>query len=127
MTGAPVILVNRIGEVLNFVADGQHYVLQPGENYGFNEAQAPFAIRQNPLMGSEDYYTLDSQSLVGIKGQTDCTPLSDEVLLAAMDCVERFDREKSGLRKGTKVRGRVLRGRSDVATNANLSTITLGG
>ncbi len=108
MVGNQICLVNRIGEDLKFVADGQHHVLKPGDNYGFVEPQAYFAMAQNPLMGSEDYYSLEFQSLVGVKGDPTkpTTPFSDEELLKAMDSIERFDREASGLRAGARVKAR---------------------
>jgi hypothetical protein len=91
MTGNPVVLINRTSRVLTFVADGKQYELTPGENYGFNSAQARFAKAQNPLMGSEDYHTLRTESLVAIKGSKDpVDEISDEVLNAAP--LERFDR-----------------------------------
>jgi hypothetical protein len=130
VTGSQIVLVNRIGEDLKFVCDGQHHVLTPGENYGYVDSQGYFAKSQNPLMGSEDYYTLDFQSLVGVKGKDDCTPLSDDVLLAAMDCVERFDREGSGLRPGvrTKPRHRMPRGRTgEVSGGAGDNSFAIGG
>lgn len=104
MTGEPCILVNRTPDPLYFVADSKHHALQPGENFGFNTAQAQFAMKQNPLMGSGDYHSLEFVSLVGIKGETDCAPIDESVLLEAMDKIEWFDREASGL---NQVRGRV--------------------
>lgn len=106
MLGSPVVLVNRTQEKLNFTADSRHYILEPGDNYGFVEGHAQFAVKQNPLMGSEDYMTLNFKSLVGVKepGQDGkewpdypCAPLSDEELLAAMESNERFDRDGAGL------------------------------
>ena len=51
LRGAPVVLVNRTNRILNFVADGKQHELTPGENYGFNSAQAKFARSQNPEIG----------------------------------------------------------------------------
>ena len=108
MVGNPICLVNRTGEDLKFVADGHHHVLKPGDNYGYVEPHAYFAMAQNPLMGSEDYYTLDFQSLVGVKGDPTrpTTPFSTEELIESYDQDERFNREVSGLRVGTKVKAR---------------------
>ena len=126
MVGSPIVLVNRVGEPLNFVADGQHHVLQPGDNHGFVDSQAYFAMAQNPLMGSEDFYTLNFQSLVGVKGKTPCEPFSDDELLASYETIERFNREESGLRPGIRVKGQNRpRGRS-VASSANLGTLAVG-
>jgi len=130
MVGAPIILVNRVGEELKFVADGQHYVLQPGDNYGFVQGHAYFAMAQNPLMGSEDYYTLEFKSFVGVKGQTPCDPLSDEELLIGMDCLERFDRGSAGLRPAERVkpRYRMPKGRTgEVVSAANENAMAIGG
>lgn len=128
MVGDPIVLVNRTGSPLPFVADGRHYVLDPGDNYGYVQGHAQFALAQNPLMGSEDYYTLDFKSLVGVKGQTDCEPFSDEDLLAAMDSIERFDRSTAGLApvKRAKPRSAMPRGRS-VASMANGNALAVGG
>lgn len=131
MVGAPVILVNRIGETLKFVADSRHYELEPGDNFGYVEGHVPFALAQNALMGSEDYHTLEFRSMVGWKRdgkeQTDCSPISDDDLLAAMECVERFDRQTSGLAPKVQVRPRTPppRGRS-VASNANGNSMAIG-
>lgn len=98
MIGNPVVLHNRTSKPLEFTADGRHYVLQPGDNHGFLEGHVRFACNQNPLMGSEDYYTLEFTSKVGVKGtpelekQWPCTPIDDETVeLAAME-VERLNR-----------------------------------
>lgn len=130
MTGEPVVLVNRTEIPLTFVADSRHYVLQPGDNYGFNRAHAFYAKKQNPLMGSEDYYTLDFTSLVGIKGEDDCDPISTAVLEAAnKEEAERFNRERSGLRAAVKVapRHRIPTGRTGgITTAANENAFAIG-
>jgi hypothetical protein len=101
MVGSPIVLVNRTGENIPFTADSRHYILHPGDNFGYTEGHAQFAMKQNPLMGSEDYLTLEFQSLVGYKldGKEiyPCAALSDEELLASMDSRERFDRNGAGL------------------------------
>lgn len=109
----PVVLVNRTPDPLKFTADSQHHTLQPGKNYGFFSWQAPFAKAQNPLLGSEDFYSLEYESLVGVDGVDNCEPIAEDVLLAAMDKVERFDREANGMRPGVKVANRhsITRGR----------------
>ena len=101
-----ITLVNRTSEPLKFTADGKHEVLQPGENHGFFAWQAYYAKAQNPLFGSENYYTLEFESLVGVKGEDNCDPIPEDVLIAALDKVERFDREADGLRPGVKVPNR---------------------
>lgn len=129
MVGDPVILVNRTTEPLPFVADGRHYVLEPGDNYGYVSGHVQFALAQNPLMGSEDYHTLDFQSLVGVKGSKEypSDPIPEEVLIAAMDEVERFSRVDSGLAPVKRVRPRsaMPRGRA-VASLANANALAMG-
>jgi len=121
-----ITLVNRTPEPLQFTADGQHQILQPGENPGFFAWQAPYAKAQNPLFGSENYYTLDYQSLVGVKGEDDCTPFPVEELVAALDNVERFARERDGLRPGVKVPNRhTPRGRGP-SSGANQNAFAVG-
>lgn len=120
MVGDAIVLVNRTETPLQFVADGRHYVLQPGLNHGYVSGHAKFAMAQNPLFGSEDYHTLDYQSLVGVVGQTDCEPIPDEVLLAAMDKPERFDRAASGMAPKVAVKTRKLQGRVASASNDNV-------
>ena len=90
MNGNPVVLVNRTNAPLTFTADGRSHALQPGKNYGFLEGHARFAKGQNPLLGSEDYYTLEYQSLVGVEGVDDCDPIPTEVLEAVAEA-EGFD------------------------------------
>lgn len=90
MVGEQVVLVNRTRKILNFMADGRSYSLKPGKNYGFVDSQARFAKAQNPLMGTEDYLTLEFQSLVGVQGIDDCDEIPQEVLDAAAEA-ERFD------------------------------------
>lgn len=99
-----ITLVNRTSEPRSFTADGVQHILQPGDNHGYFAWQAPYAKAQNPLFGSEDYYSLEFTSLVGVKGEDDCEPIPDEILLAAMDQVERWNREQQGMRPGVKVK-----------------------
>lgn len=132
MLGSPVVLVNRTQEKLNFTADSRHYILEPGDNYGFVEGHAQFAVKQNPLMGSEDYYTTEFRSLVGVKGRADCPcdPISDDDLLAAMDSIERFNRADAGLAPTVvvKPRSRMPRGRTgEVTTGASGNAMAIGG
>lgn len=132
LSGSPVVLVNRIGENLSFVADGQHHILTPGDNYGFVEAHAFYAMKQNPLMGSEDYYTTEFKSLVGVKGRADCPcdPISDEELLASYDAIERFNRADANLAPAqvVKPRHRMPKGRTgEVTTAMSGNTMAIGG
>jgi hypothetical protein len=127
MQGDPIVLVNRTSNDVSFVADSRHYILKPGKNYGYVQGHAFFALSQNPLMGSEDYHTLDFQSLVGVEGQTDCTELTDEALLEAGELMERFDRSTAGLAptKTVKTRHPAPRGRQ-VASTANSNALAIG-
>lgn len=123
----PIVLVNRTSEPLKFTADSQHHILAPGKNYGFFAWQAPFAKAQNPLFGSEDFYSLDYTSLVGVEGEDNCDPIPEEELIAAMDKVERFDREANGMRPGVKVANRhsIKRGRAP-SGNAGQNAFAVG-
>ena len=123
----PAVLVNRTPDPLSFTADSQSHTLQPGENYGFFLWQAPYAKAQNPLFGSEDFYSLEYESLVGIKGIDNCEPIPEDALLAAMDKVERFDREANGMRPGVKIANRHshTRGRAP-SNNAGQNAFAIG-
>lgn len=131
MLGDPIILVNRTSLPLQFVADGRFYTLQPGDNHGYVRGHAQFAMQQHPLMGSEDYYSLEFESLIGIKGETPCDEIPDDVLQAVNEQeAERFNRERSGLRSAIKVkpRHRVPTGRSGGVTSAaNANAYAIGG
>lgn len=132
LVGTPIVLVNRIGEDIQFVADGQHHVLTPGDNYGYVEPHAFYAMKQNPLMGSEDYYTTEFRSLVGVKGRADCPcdPISDDDLLAAMESIERFNRADAGLAPSqvVKPRSRMPRGRTgEVVGGGSGNAMAIGG
>ena len=122
--GSPVVLINRTPRILKFVADGQHYELVPGENYGFNEGHVPFAKNQNPKMGSEDYHMLTFETLVAVKGtKDDASPIAEEELQA----IERFDRlSMPGADKIVLVpiRHKALRG--NVASLAGASAYAVG-
>ena len=120
MVGDAIVLVNRTDTPLHFVADSRHYTLAPGLNHGFVSGHARFAMAQNPLFGTENYYTLDFQSLVGVVGQTECSAIPDEVLLAAMDSVERFNRAESGMAPKVVVKTRTIKGRVASAANDNV-------
>ena len=130
MVGNQIVLVNRTQHPLKFTADGRQYTLQPGDNYGFVESQAQFAKAQNPLMGTEDYYSLEFESLVGVKGEDECSPISDETLeMVNQTEAERFNRERSGLRKAVKVvpRHRMPVGRTGgVTTGGNANAFAIG-
>lgn len=95
-----VTVVNRtigagVYEVpLNVRYDGEDIVIQPGENPGFPKEAVGYAKRQNPLMGSRHPLNpLKFISLVGVKGEDDCSPISAKVLEKAAQALEVVDRD----------------------------------
>lgn len=129
MVGDQVVLVNRTSSrVLEFTADGRHYALKPGDNYGFLEGHVRFARSQNPLMGSEDYHTLNFDSLVGVKGRTNCEPISDEDLELSELNVERFDPQSLPRQNRVAIKPRHprMKGRIDGGAGANANAFAVG-
>jgi hypothetical protein len=131
VVGEPVVLVNRTSLPLTFVCDSRPYDLKPGPNYGFVQGHALYAIKQNPLMGSENYSTLGYQSLVGIEGNDEwpCEPITDEQLLEAWETGERFDRKSkdSPLIQKVKAKAKAARlGRID-GGGAGANAMAIGG
>jgi hypothetical protein len=87
-------LVNRTERNLNGTWDGRQYVIEPGKHQ-FPEIQAQAFKRQNPVMGSEDPYSLRMLYLMGIVEEGDDTsPIEQSA------AVERFDRSKMGGDRG---------------------------
>lgn len=130
MIGKPVVLINRTSRPLFFVKDSRTFIVEPGRNPGFTSDQVRFAKSQNPLFGSEDYLTRKFESLIGVEGTKDpLDPLSDDVIAAAQEVGERFDRSsflEPKLQKVQKIRGRVVRSREEVATSANENAMAHG-
>ena len=88
-----VTLVNRSTKTLKGTWDGRHYDIAPGTHM-FPEVQALKFKEQNPLMGSEDPYTLQKQYLMGIvELKDDCSPIEQS------DKVEIWDRSKMSASK----------------------------
>lgn len=101
-----VTLVNRtIGggvheRELNARYDGEDLVLVPGENPGIPRVVVPYALKQNPLMGSANPVNAgEYQCLVGVKPDvkrgikgTNCDPIPAEILAAADAKMEIWDR-----------------------------------
>lgn len=88
-----VTLVNRTTRQLAVRYDGEDILLAPGENPGFPKEAAPYARKQNILKGSQHPINPGKYiSLVGVKGQDDCTPIPEEVLRAADEKLEPIDR-----------------------------------
>lgn len=85
-----VTLVNRSSKTLIGTWDGRRHELKPGK-HSFPEIQAVKFKDQNPVMGSEDPYTLEKLYLLGIEEHgDDCSPIEQS------DAIERFDRKKVG-------------------------------
>ncbi len=73
-----VTLVNRTSKRLTVKFDANDYFLEPGENQ-VPKILVGFAKNQCILMGSEDEINpKDFQSLVGVKGKDDCSPLEQD-------------------------------------------------
>lgn len=90
-----VTLVNRTNRDLTVRYDGEDLVLHPGDNPGFPADAAPYAKRQNILMGSRHPLNpMKFISLFGVKGtKDDCTPIPDEVMESADKKLEIMDRD----------------------------------
>ena len=85
-----VVLVNRSSKSLKGTWDGRHYDIAPGK-HEFPKAQAEKFKEQNPIMGSENPYTMVKQYLIGIEQNgDDCTPIEQS------GAVELIDRKVTG-------------------------------
>lgn len=83
-----VTLVNRSSKVLKGTWDGRHFDLAPGQHQ-FPEIQAVKFKEQNPVMGSEDPYTLQKEYLCGIvEHHDDISPIEQT------ESLERWNRSK---------------------------------
>ena len=83
-----VTLVNRSSKTLSGTWDGRHYDLKPGQ-HSFPEVQALKFKEQNPIMGSEDPYTLQKEYLMGIvEHNDDISPVEQT------SSIERWNRSK---------------------------------
>lgn len=89
-----VTLVNRTPRILFCRYDGEDISIQPGENPGFPRVAAPYAKKQNPLMGSRHPINPTRFiSLVGVKGtKDDVNPIPASVLAHADTQLESIDR-----------------------------------
>jgi len=93
--GDTVTLVNRTSKsVLGVQWDGVHYHFPPGEHPNIPIQIAIAALKQHPLMGSEDPLGDPGifRSLFGIRGASD--PFGDITPLEQTDADERIDRSK---------------------------------
>lgn len=78
-------IVNRTARILNGTWDGRQYELAPGE-HTFPEIQARKFRDQNPIMGSEDPYSLRKKYLIGIKELgDDITPIEQSTSVELLD------------------------------------------
>ena len=85
-----VTLVYRTSKTLQGTWDGRHYDITPGK-HAFPEIQALKFREQNPLMGSENPFTLEKQYLIGIEEKgDDCSSLEQS------NKIELLDREPLG-------------------------------
>ena len=81
-------VVNRTARDLNGTWDGRQYIIPPGRSQ-FPEIQARKFRDQNPIMGSEDPYTLRKKYLLGIEELNDDTSPIEQ-----SDKIELSDRSK---------------------------------
>lgn len=88
-----VPVINRTSQPLTVRFDGQEMTLVPGLNH-IPKQTVPYAKKQNPVMGSEDFRNpLRYQSLVGVVGKDDCTPLEQSTEPARVS-VQQLAEEK---------------------------------
>lgn len=83
-----VTLINRTSKILEGTWDGKHHNIHPGKN-SFPEAMAQKFKEQNPVMGSQDPYSLELQYLCGIEEDGDNTSPIEQ-----SDKIELMDRSK---------------------------------
>jgi|SoiMethySBSTD1v2_1073268.scaffolds.fasta_scaffold1820625_1 hypothetical protein len=78
-------IVNRSSKTLSGTWDGRHYDIKPGK-HEFPEAMAIKFQQQNPLMGSENPYTLQKQYLISIvEYNEDLSPLEQSGAIELWD------------------------------------------
>jgi len=86
-------IVNRTGRDLKGTWDGKIYELKAHGAYQYPLAVCQAIKRQNPIMGSEDPYTMVMDYLVGIEEEGDVlTELTDQE--AFPHEIERWNRKK---------------------------------
>lgn len=85
-----VTLINRTSKNLKGTWDGRHYVLEPGK-HSFPEIQAIKFRDQNPIMGTQDYYSGEMKYLIGIEEHGDpLTPVEQSDSLTLADITEKL-------------------------------------
>jgi len=122
--GDTVLLVNRTTKMLSAQWDGTHYHFEPGETPNVPTAIAVAAVKQNPLLGSEDPLGDPNlfTSLFGIKGARD--PFGDCSPLEQSNAGERIDRTKV-LGVGRKVKGMNAGGPTHFDARQGVETVNL--
>lgn len=83
-----VTLVNRTSKNLSGTWDGRQFTITPGQ-HNFQEIQALKFKEQNPIMGSEDPYTLQKEYLLGIVEHGDDISPTEQTTN-----IERWNRSK---------------------------------
>jgi hypothetical protein len=83
-----VTLVNRTSKILTGTWDGKTHNIHPGKN-SFPEFMAQKFKDQNPIMGSQDPYSMELQYLVGIEEEGDPTSPVEQ-----SDKIELLDRSR---------------------------------
>lgn len=84
-----VTIVNRSTKTLTGTWNGRHYLLEGKKSYSFPRVIAEKFRNQNPVMGSEDPRTLQTDYLIAItEDGDDTTPIEQS------GAVEKWDRKK---------------------------------
>lgn len=80
-----VTLVNRTTRTLFGTWDGRQHKIAPGKNQ-FPATMAQKFKEQNPIFGTQDPYSLDKQSLLGIEEDNDpITPVEQSAKVELLD------------------------------------------
>jgi hypothetical protein len=83
-----VTIVNRTQRDLQGVWNGRQWKIPPGKS-SFPKAQAIKFKEQNPIMGTQDPFSLECKYLIGIEEQQDdCSPVEQS------NAIELTDRSK---------------------------------
>lgn len=90
MIGRIVTVINRTSRTLKATKDGVDMSFPPGETH-VTADWVRFIKQQNPVPGTSNPFTLEFESLFGVKGsKDDCSEISDDILNALP--VEKLDR-----------------------------------
>lgn len=85
-----VTLINRSSKTLQGTWDGRHFDIGPGK-HSFPRIQAEKFKDQNPIMGSEDRYSLIKEYLMGIEDDNDdCSPIEQTDSVSLEDLREKI-------------------------------------